>query len=103
LISDRYVLTAAHCLTVNLLDWQLISVRLGEFNISTQIDCVIDSEDGLRECGDPPIDVIVSEQIIHEGYDKDDQSRHHDIALLRLAQPITYTSKSQMLMKHSQI
>ncbi|KAF5289870.1 hypothetical protein FQR65_LT02004 [Abscondita terminalis] len=84
LISDRYVLTAAHCILNIPKGWKLVSVRLGEHNLETEQDC-------QEYCADPPINVPVQELIPHEKYDVNSIHRYHDIALLRLQRKIDYT------------
>ena len=40
LINDRYVLTAAPCVTDLPAEFRLAQVRLGEHNLTTDVDCV---------------------------------------------------------------
>lgn len=91
LINRRYVLTAAHCLKGKDLpkSWNLISVRLGEYNTDTDVDCV--NNQGFDYCSDPPQNVAVEEQIAHERYDPLSPNQEHDIALLRLVRNVTYS------------
>lgn len=42
-------------------------------------------------CADPVVDIAVSELIVHENYEPESISQENDIALVRLARPITYT------------
>lgn len=63
--------------------YQLISVRLGEHNLLTDQDCDVD------ECAPPVIDNPVAETIVHENYRA--AKNDDDIALIRLANPITFT------------
>lgn len=84
LISNRYVLTAAHCIKNIPKGWRLISVRLGEHNLQTDIDCE-------EYCADPPQNVPVEESIPHEGYDPNSIHRYHDVAVLRLQRPVEFT------------
>lgn len=89
LINNRYVLTAAHCLANKRLDdgERLVSVRLGEHNTATELDC---EDDGTMEvCADPPQDFGIEAQIIHPGYEKNGAFQHHDIALIRLDRDVT--------------
>jgi len=88
LISDRYVLTAAHCAVgkdLKQLRWNLASVRLGEWDTNSDEDC------DRGDCSEPPIDVAVEEVIPHESYNPNSKAQENDIALLRLSQPVTYT------------
>lgn len=55
LIRDRYVLTAAQCVTDLPHSWKLSGVRLGEHDTSMDIDCNVDVND-LELCADKPID-----------------------------------------------
>jgi len=57
-------------------------VRLGEYDISKEIDCVD------RVCNKPVIEIDIEESIVHPQYDANSNDRHHDIALLRLSQPV---------------
>lgn len=78
---------AAHCITgpsVTKNHFSVVSVRLGEHNLLTAIDC----EDG--ECAEPVIDVPIAERIIHESYEPSSRAQANDIALLRLVRPVAY-------------
>ncbi|XP_042228258.1 CLIP domain-containing serine protease 2-like [Homarus americanus] len=82
LISDRYVLTAAHCVHSSS-GFELEYVRAGEYDLSRDMDC----EKG--KCRKEPQDMRVENIIVHEEYLKvRGCNRCHDIALLRLAQPL---------------
>ncbi|XP_037913459.1 serine protease easter-like isoform X2 [Hermetia illucens] len=85
LINHRYVLTAAHCVRKITQYARLISVRLGEWDIRTEIDCEFDN------CNNSPIDVPIERVIPHELYQPEQLSQHNDIALLRLSRNINYT------------
>ncbi|CAG9789263.1 unnamed protein product [Diatraea saccharalis] len=80
LITQNYVLTAAHCL-VNLTAKE---VRLGDWNTETETDCQ------GRVCSDPVVDVSVSQVKIFPEYRKSDLFKG-DVALLRLQKPIYYS------------
>ncbi|XP_034487203.1 serine protease 7 [Drosophila innubila] len=84
LINNRYVLTAAHCVIGKVTTdvGQLAKVRLGEYDISKDIDCV----NGV--CNKPVIEIDIEESIVHPQYDANSNDRHHDIALLRLSKPV---------------
>ncbi|XP_055323307.1 serine protease easter-like isoform X2 [Sitodiplosis mosellana] len=91
LINKDYILTAAHCIASNKLmlsGWGPTTVRLGEHNLLTDLDCEDDSE---IDCADPVIDVAINQTIYHERYQSNLPGQHHDIALIRLAQSITFT------------
>ncbi|EEB18115.1 tripsin, putative [Pediculus humanus corporis] len=80
LINSRYVLTAAHCVTA-LRDISPTSVRLGEYNLSTEKDCLSD-----YGCAPLPIDVGIDRIISHPNYYKPEL--RNDIALIRLSKKI---------------
>lgn len=92
LISKRYVLTAAHCLKGKDLpkSWKLSRVRLGEYDTNQELDCI--SQSGSRVCADPTVTIPVEEQIAHENYIPTSKEQKNDIALLRLAQDVTFTN-----------
>lgn len=65
------------------------SVRLGEYNTATDIDCI---NNGLDEdCAPPPVNIAVQETIVHESYNPDDINQYHDIALLRLRRNVKFS------------
>lgn len=60
------------------------SVRLGEWDTSTDLDI----DDGEQA---PPVVVVPVEQsIVHESYNPNSRQQENDIALLRLAQEVTF-------------
>lgn len=89
LINNRYVLTAAHCVVgeVEKKEGTLVSVRLGEYDTTKDIDCIV--LDGEEICADPPIDVPVEEKVAHSEYSE--TSMQNDIALLRLNRVVERT------------
>lgn len=89
LINNRYVVTAAHCVVgeVQKKEGELVGVRLGEYDTTTDIDCI--TLDDEQICADPPIDVPVEEKTTHPEYNE--KSMLNDIALLRLDRDILYT------------
>ena len=74
-----------------------ISVRLGEWNISSTQDC--SGVDKYRECNPPVIDVAVSKSIVHPEYVDSSKQKYNDIALLRLQEPVSYSGKISSLIQ----
>lgn len=91
LINFRYVLTSAHCISgmeiVNI--WYPMEVRLGEWNLNTEVDCIIDGQD--YDCADPYLDIKIQRIIVHESYISTSPNQYHDIALIRLSEEVVYT------------
>ncbi|XP_047498664.1 phenoloxidase-activating factor 3-like [Penaeus chinensis] len=79
LLSERYVLTAAHCVHRGA-SLTLESVRVGEHTVGRDPDC------HKNLCAPSPQDIAVEQVIVHEGYGSPCLSCN-DIALLRLATP----------------
>lgn len=78
LITDRYTLTAANCVTSN-----LVSVRLGEHNINlnNSEECIIENYRlGLKKCLDPFQEIDIETKTKHPHYSKG----QNDIALLHM-------------------
>lgn len=76
LISERFVLTAAHCEKADRTEPKL--VRLGEQNLK------------IHDIGLPEEDYNIAQFISHELYDKD--SMHNDIALIRLNRDVKFSN-----------
>ncbi|XP_050528451.1 venom protease-like [Daktulosphaira vitifoliae] len=81
LISDRHVLTAAHC-QPQPGETELYMVRLGDLNLDPNVN------DGAK-----PINVMVEKMIVHEKYNT--ETLFNDIALLKLAEPVKFNSNIQ--------
>ncbi|XP_055380979.1 phenoloxidase-activating factor 3-like [Condylostylus longicornis] len=78
LINEKYVLTAAHCVRST-----LFSVRLGEHDVNTDMDCVKDEEEESGfDCNDPVQDIPIESKTVHSKFDR--FKAENDIALLRL-------------------
>ncbi|KAF5305586.1 hypothetical protein FQA39_LY01677 [Lamprigera yunnana] len=84
LINNRYVLTAAHCILDK--EFKLIAVSLGEWNITTDPDCIMGV--AINECS-YVLKVKIKEEIAHPYYNK--KTGNNDIGLLRLEKDVTYT------------
>lgn len=99
LISSRYVLTCAHCITQLPSGYEVTGVRLGEHDLTTNPDCKFTgSHDEERECNPPVLDVDIEELIPHPRYNNPKHS--NDIGLVRMAQNVEFR-KGSMLMKIS--
>lgn len=84
LISERYVLTSAFCLTGMPSTWTLDNVILGEWDKTTDPDCVNKTSEGERVCA-PVIQTIPVEGVIpHENFNSE-KTLLNDIAIIRLA------------------
>lgn len=88
LINERYVLTAAHCFHEPEM-YNRVFVRLGEHDVRTERDCRKDSKNRTI-CNPSHIDIQIESKIIHEGFEP--INFHHDIALIRLAEPVNFTN-----------
>jgi hypothetical protein len=80
LISSRYVLTCAHCITNLPHGYKVAAIRLGEYDVQTNPDCDPDNPD---DCNPPVQDIEVEKLIPHEQYNNPRYS--NDIGLVRLA------------------
>ncbi|XP_071535967.1 phenoloxidase-activating factor 3-like [Panulirus ornatus] len=86
-INQRYVVTAAHCVDSTALSGRRLEViRLGEWDLSTEVDCGINLG-GFEECA-PPVQDFTYEVITpHPNYNSR-TNYSDDIALIRLSRPI---------------
>ncbi|KAK9892088.1 hypothetical protein WA026_018289 [Henosepilachna vigintioctopunctata] len=87
IINNRVILTAAHCALAKADNFKLYMVRVGEYSMSSQIDC------GSEFCGLPVQDIPISHVVVHPGYDK--QTFKDNIALIVLRNKINYTVTAQ--------
>ncbi|EDS33995.1 plasminogen [Culex quinquefasciatus] len=85
LINSRYVVTAAHCITMLSGGWTLNGVRLGEHNVTNK-----DQDCDEYSCADAPVEVGVEKVILHEGYNQ--HKRNNDIALIRLDRDVGFST-----------
>lgn len=77
----RYILTAAHCVANLRRGTRLVSVRLGEYDVSQEVDCQVTNKE--KVCAPPVQDIRVERIIPHPGFNNPRWA--NDIALLRLA------------------
>ncbi|KAM7364380.1 serine protease 7 [Cochliomyia hominivorax] len=86
LINERYILTAAHCVKgeIETSVGPLNRIRLGEYDISSEIDCI------GSDCNNKVLELDFEEVIPHPQYDPKNVNRYHDIALIRLAENVNY-------------
>lgn len=85
LITDRYVITSAHCVQDNgQVIGKPISVRLGEWDEETEKDCF------ENICNNKPVDVNITNYFFHPEYNVQNKTVH-DIALLKLEEPVYFT------------
>ncbi|EDV58223.1 serine protease grass [Drosophila erecta] len=85
LISDRFVLTAAHCLKIYPLSTE-IKVRLGELDISSTSDCTTYND--RRICAPPVEEFTVEKWILHEEFNIFYPG--YDIALIKLDRKVVF-------------
>ncbi|CAH2094429.1 unnamed protein product [Euphydryas editha] len=84
LITNRYVVTSAHCVRVT--DHFIpMSVRLGEWDEETEKDCI------ENVCNNKPVDMNITNYFIYPNYSRENRTIH-DIALLKLEEPVTFTN-----------
>ncbi|KAF7662518.1 hypothetical protein LDENG_00233700 [Lucifuga dentata] len=79
LLSDLWVITAAHCLTSPRIVRMGFFVRVGEHDL--------DRDEGTER------DYSVAEQFIHKNYDERKSPYNHDIALLKLSSPVELSNR----------
>uniref|UniRef100_A0A6P7G9F4 Phenoloxidase-activating factor 1-like n=1 Tax=Diabrotica virgifera virgifera TaxID=50390 RepID=A0A6P7G9F4_DIAVI len=89
LISQRYVLTAAHCVTGSIEDvyGKLTYVKLGVHNSTTLISCDIH-----RDCNEKTVIRGIESFSFHKNYDKTKAATPNDIAVIRLNQTVEYST-----------
>ncbi|CAO1430419.1 unnamed protein product [Diamesa hyperborea] len=86
LIADQYVLSAAHCATnAKENGFELFSVRVGEWNLSTEKDC--DDPDNMF-CAPPVQDIKVESYKVHEMYNE--SLNANDIMVIKLERSVEY-------------
>jgi hypothetical protein len=83
LVGSQYVLTAAHCVTELPRGFSLSVVRVGEHDLSRDVDCTSDGS----VCNEPPQDVEIERVVFHESYGKP-KAFQNDIAVIKLAREV---------------
>ncbi|XP_062543203.1 phenoloxidase-activating factor 1-like isoform X2 [Armigeres subalbatus] len=61
-----------------------VRVRLGEWDLESEEDC---NDENI--CNDKPVDVDIGSHLVHADYDS--KGSHYDIALIKLANSVTFT------------
>ncbi|XP_004523132.1 melanization protease 1 [Ceratitis capitata] len=84
LITDNFVLTAAHCM-VGVAE-KVIAVRLGEHDLSEQEDCV--NLNSRRICSPPVEDIDVEKTIPHPDFNN--ARKTNDVALVKLNRSVKF-------------
>ncbi|XP_050511893.1 serine protease 7-like isoform X2 [Diabrotica virgifera virgifera] len=89
LISQRYVLTAAHCVTgeIEHVVGKLTYVKLGSHDRTKEISCDI-----TGACNQKTVITGIESLSFHENYNANDKTSGNDIAVIRLNQTVEYST-----------
>jgi len=87
LINHWFVVTAAHCQGRSKSS-QISSVRLGEYLVGTNPDCITGSSVCLPSVQD--FSIKKDQVTVHEGYERTPKNIVNDIALVKLDRPATF-------------
>ena len=79
LIGPRHIVTAAHCVTQLPRGFELTTIRVGEHDLDTELDC---------DTCPPAQDIAVEDVIFHPSYGKP-EAFQNDIAVVKLAHNVT--------------
>ncbi|TDG45631.1 hypothetical protein AWZ03_007906 [Drosophila navojoa] len=88
IIARRVILTAAHCALAKAEGHRLSSVRVGEYDTSSDPDCA-----STGFCAPRSVNHAINHVIVHPDYKQGQY--HHDIALLVLKTPLNYSVATQ--------
>lgn len=64
-------------------------VRLGEFNVKTEPDCI--EEPNYLSCADAALDIAYEKIHVHPEYKEFSNYKYNDIAIIRLKHPVSFT------------
>lgn len=64
-------------------------VRLGEFNVKTEPDCI--EEPNYLSCADAALDIAFEHIHVHPEYKEYSNYKYNDIAVIRLKHPVSFT------------
>ncbi|XP_049534152.1 uncharacterized protein LOC125950324 [Anopheles darlingi] len=85
LINPTHIVTAAHCINAIPRSWKPHRIRLGEWDLGSNSDCLDDF------CAPQPVDLEIEKIIVHPGYDSRDKANLNDIALIRFKRDVQYS------------
>lgn len=89
IITERFVLTAAHCLTPKRPEY----VRIGEYQFSTELDCTYDSVNkSVTVCNPKHLDLRIDRFLIHKDYVNSEMVLSDDIGLIKTSKIIQFNS-----------
>ncbi|XP_058129705.1 CLIP domain-containing serine protease B4-like [Anopheles ziemanni] len=87
LITKRYIVTAAHCVSNLRGGIKVHRVRLGEWEINSNVDC------NQKQCAGPPVDMQIEKITKHRDYNR--RNHLHDIALVRFTSDVNFSDTVQ--------